>query len=69
MFVALLAHVPRLHCAGWRLPRFHLCTTDGSQGDFLGSNGDVGLALSHDQRLETKGVFGETKLARGRGQV
>ena len=69
MFVALLAHVPRPHCAGRRLPRFHLGTTGGSQGDFLGSNGDVVIGFSHDQRLETKGVFGETKLARGRGQV
>src|SRR5262249_19978299 len=60
VFVALLAHAPRLHGAGRRLPRFHVCTTGGSQGDFLSSNGNVVIGFSHDQRLETKGVFGET---------
>jgi len=55
VFVALLVHVPRPYCAGRRLPRFHVCTTRGSQGDFFGSNGDVVVGFSYDQRLKTKG--------------
>src|SRR6266542_1389032 len=66
---ALLADVPRLHRPGQRFPRLHLSTAGSVQCNFLSSDGDECVGLSYNQWLEAKRIFGETDLARGRGQV